>query len=644
MARPEPNICSQKWGKGWPGARVSSSIVSDVGWGFRGAGCCAEADSAQEPMRDNARNVCFMLWNLTENQRAAAEGLGWHKFVRHLNIFWLGSAGAVCQAGRVEERAQHRPWSGVSLSSASPRANGSRGQFGTNRDMGSTDPSPRANRRLDTWKEIGAFFGRDERTVKRWETTRGLPVHRVPGAGRANVYAYTDELAEWLSGTKISAENDAEANSEAVDGVAVELEEEAGAETSAQRRAHVYGDAGFVDRRVGERRGAGRLLARGDGWPAGRYVAMLAAVLVAALIAVTVVRRASSERAVRAGATSATSAAGGTGAAAARHHIPDSQAEQLYLKGIYYWQKRTPESLNQAVDYFTQAVVRDPQYAEAYAGLADCYNLLREYSLMPPNEAYPRAEAAAKRAIALDDSLSDAHSALGFVDFYWSWDVAGAQREFVRALTLDPNSVNAHYWYGTYLLHLGRYSESLEEIEKAQKLDPHSTSILADKGLVLFHAGQTQQAAELLKQLVAAEPDFLSPHNYLATLHLGQGEYPQYLAERRKAATLLHDQARLDIVTAGEKGLARGGAQGMWSAMLKEQQRLRADGKESAYNLARTYALLGRKQEALDELQTAYQQHESELVSMRVDGGLVGLHDEPRFREILAEVGLPPLP
>jgi Tfp pilus assembly protein PilF len=510
--------------------------------------------------------------------------------------------------------------------------------------MGSTDPSPRANRRLDTWKEIGAFFGRDERTVKRWETTRGLPVHRVPGAGRANVYAYTDELAEWLSGTKISAENDAEASSEAVDGVAVELEEEAGAETSAQRRAHVYGDAAFVDRRVGERRGAGRLLARGDGWPAGRYVAMLAAVLVAALIAVTVVRRASSERAVRAGATSATSAAGGTGAAAARHHIPDSQAEQLYLKGIYYWQKRTPESLNQAVDYFTQAVVRDPQYAEAYAGLADCYNLLREYSLMPPNEAYPRAEAAAKRAIALDDSLSDAHSALGFVDFYWSWDVAGAQREFVRALTLDPNSVNAHYWYGTYLLHLGRYSESLEEIEKAQKLDPHSTSILADKGLVLFHAGQTQQAAELLKQLVAAEPDFLSPHNYLATLHLGQGEYPQYLAERRKAATLLHDQARLDIVTAGEKGLVRGGAQGMWSAMLNEQQRLRADGKESAYNLARTHALLGRKQEALGELQSAYQQHETELVSMRIDVAFTSLHDETRFREILAEVGLPPLP
>src|ERR1700678_3265358 len=127
-------------------------------------------------------------------------------------------------------------------------------------------------------------------------------------------------------------------------------------------------------------------------------------------------------------------------------------------------------------------------------------------------------------------------------------------------------------------------------------------------------------------------------------MHLEQGEYPKYLPERRKAAMLLHDQARLDIVTAGEKGLARAEAQGMWSAMLKEQQRLRAEGKESAYNLARTYALLGRKQEALDELQTAYREHEPELVSMRVDGGLTSLHDEARFREILAEVGLPALP
>jgi len=498
--------------------------------------------------------------------------------------------------------------------------------------MASTESSPRANRRLDTWKEIGAFFGRDERTVKRWETMRGLPVHRVPGAGRANVYAYTDELAEWLNGAKITAAPEPEASSDSMKGIAAEVEGEPNSETSSQPGADSHSEAGFVDRRVGERRSVGRYLANWRRWPTGRFVAVTAAVLVGALLIVTVVRRAVSERAVRANAASAP------------HHTPDPAAEQLYLKGIYYWQKRTPESLNQAVDYFTQAVVRDPQYAEAYVGLANCYNLLREYSLMPPAEAYPRAEAAAKRAIALDDSLSGAHSALAFVDFYWSWDVAGAQREFVRALTLDANSVIAHHWYATYLLHLGRYAEALQEIETAQRLDPNSASILADKGLILYYAGQPVQAMELLKQLAAAEPDFLSPHTYLAFIDLAQGEYPQYLAESRKAAILLHDEPQLAVLTAGEKGLARGGARAMWSEMLKEQQKLRAAGKESAFNLAQTCALLGRKQEALDDLQTAYSQRELALVTMRINMAFFSLHDEPRFREILAQVGLPPLP
>src|ERR1700740_389234 len=170
--------------------------------------------------------------------------------------------------------------------------------------MGSTDPSWRANRRLDTWKEIGAFFGRDERTVKRWETTRGLPVHRVPGAGRANVYAYTDELAEWLNGAKIGAENEAEASSEATSGItSSEPESESGVAANGQARSDVDGSTGFVDRRVAERRSADRTLTDRRTWAAGRYVAILAAVLVAAVITVTVVRRARSDRGVRAGGT-----------------------------------------------------------------------------------------------------------------------------------------------------------------------------------------------------------------------------------------------------------------------------------------------------------------------------------------------------
>ena len=262
---------------------------------------------------------------------------------------------------------------------------------------------------------------------------------------------------------------------------------------------------------------------------------------------------------------------------------------------------------------------------------------------MPATEAYPRAQAAAERAIALDDSLSGAHSSLAFVNFYWSWDVAGAQREFERAIELDPKSVLAHHWYATFLLALGRLPESLQEIDKAQQLDPMSASILADKGLILFHNGQKEQAITLLKQIESTEPDFLSPHNYLAIIHFTQGDYRQYLEEAKKAATLLHDERRLAIVAASEKGFASGGSRGMLNAMLKEQISLHEKGQESAYSLAGTYAALDQKKEALDNLENSYQKREPEIVSIRIDPWLDNLHDEARYRELLAKIGLPPV-
>ncbi len=518
------------------------------------------------------------------------------------------------------------------------------GHFRANRDMTSSD-TPETNRRLDTWKEIGAFFGRDERTVKRWEVTRGLPVHRVPGAGRANVYANTSELAEWLKGKRnaTGSELDADAGTESEAAVfpdPLQLDE-AGVESAASDGAGTVAMQAAIDgsfpteRRLGDRRGANSDGAAAAGFPGSPALrlGLIGLVLVAALaIVIGIAWRNSSVRAARGLAV------------AAKPRTIDPEAEQLYLKGVFYFNKRTPEALNQAVDYFTQAVVRDPQYAEAYVGMADCYNLLREYSLMPPEEAYPRAAAAAKRAIALDDSLSGAHSSLAFVDFYWSWDVPGAEREFQRALTLDPNSVVAHHWYATYLLHMGRFKESLEEIEKAQKLDPKSTAVLADKGVILFYSGRTDEAVAQLKQLEAIEPSFLSPYTYLSIIYLSTGNYPLYLEQSKKAATILHDPSALAIVAAGEKGLASSGGRGMLAAMLKEQQTLYAAGKEHAFALAQTAALLGRKREALDHLDASYSKREPEIVALRIDPMLASLHDEPHFRDMIAKVGLPALP
>jgi tetratricopeptide (TPR) repeat protein len=499
--------------------------------------------------------------------------------------------------------------------------------------MTSSD-TPETNRRLDTWKEIGAFFGRDERTVKRWEVTRGLPVHRVPGAGRANVYANSNELEEWLKGKRIAAGSELDTDAALESDPAVFPDplqlDDSGVESAAVDAARFS-----AERRLGERRSANSGVSSAAGLRGSPTLRLgaIGLVLVAALaVVIGIAWRNSSVRAARGLA------------AAAKPRTIDPEAEQLYLKGLFYFNKRTPESLNQAVDYFTQAVVRDPQYAEAYVGMADCYNLLREYSLMPPEEAYPRAAAAAKRAIALDDSLSGAHSALAFVDFYWSWDVPGAEREFQRALALDPNSVVAHHWYATYLLHLGRFKESLDEIDKAQKLDPKSTAILADQGVILFYGGRTEEAVAQLKQLEAIEPSFLSPHTYLAMIYLSTENYQLFLEQSKKAATILHDSSALAIVAAGEKGLASSGGRGMLAAMLKEQQVLHASGKEHAFALAQTAALLGRKREALDHLEESYSKREPKIVALRIDAMLASLHDEPRFRDMIAKVGLPALP
>jgi DNA-binding winged helix-turn-helix (wHTH) protein/Tfp pilus assembly protein PilF len=174
----------------------------------------------------------------------------------------------------------------------------------------------------------------------------------------------------------------------------------------------------------------------------------------------------------------------------------NQEAKDLYLQGRYYWNKRTPDDLQKAVDYFTQAIVHDPGYSDAYVGLADCYNLLREYSAMKSSEAYPRALAAARKAVELDDKSSQAHASLAFVSFWGMWDAATADREFRRAIELDPNNANAHHWYAPVLGTMGRHSEALTEIERAQALDPTSKSVLADKGIILYGIGRQQEAID----------------------------------------------------------------------------------------------------------------------------------------------------
>jgi tetratricopeptide (TPR) repeat protein len=313
-------------------------------------------------------------------------------------------------------------------------------------------------------------------------------------------------------------------------------------------------------------------------------------------------------------------------------------AHDLYLRGKYYWNQRTPESLNQAVGFFNQAIARDPGYAGAYAGLADCYNLLREYSAMPASQAWPPAIAAARKAVELDDSSADAHTSLAFALFYGALDMAAGEREYRRAIELNPGSANAHHWYATSLVVQGRYRESLAEIERARELDPSSTSILADKGFILFDQGQVDQSIVLLKQVEAADPASQSAHTYLALIDLTRSDFADYLTEARKAAELSGNAPALAISEAARKGFAAGGSGAMLASILETQKDLLKEGRCSHYDMARTYAFMGKRQEALDQLQTAVASREMDIVALGNDPTLASLRGEPRFQDLQEEL------
>ena len=324
-------------------------------------------------------------------------------------------------------------------------------------------------------------------------------------------------------------------------------------------------------------------------------------------------------------------------------HAANREAEDYYLKGRFYWNQRTPESLNQAVDSFTQAIVHDPAYSDAYVGLADCYNLLREYTMMPAGEAYPRALAAAKKAVELDDRSSAAHASLAFVSFFGMWDAGTADEEFRRAIDLDPNNANAHHWYATYLSSVRRFDESLNEIDRAQALDPHSASILADKGRLLWLAGRSQEALHLLQQLEQASPDALSPHRYLKISYIEMGKSADYLAEMKKEASLLHDATLSAIAEAAEKGFLAHGFEGMLQSQLEQQKKAYSQGKLSPFFLADTYSRLKDNDNAMKYLEACYDRHADETLNIAVDPVFNNLHPIPAFQQLLAKAGLPPV-
>jgi len=214
----------------------------------------------------------------------------------------------------------------------------------------------------------------------------------------------------------------------------------------------------------------------------------------------------------------------------AKRYTASPEAYQYYLKGRYFWGQRTENGLKKGIDYFRQAIDQDPNYALAFAGLADCYALLNAYSGAQLKEAFPRAEAAAEQALALDDNLAEAHTTRAYVEYYYKWNWAEAEREFQRALALNPNYATAHHWYAEYLMYMGRYEESAAKFDRAQKLDPLSPIVTVQQGLPYYYSRQYDRAEEEFRQAQKLEPRFTPLVYMLAMCYEEEGKFEDAIA------------------------------------------------------------------------------------------------------------------
>ena len=321
-----------------------------------------------------------------------------------------------------------------------------------------------------------------------------------------------------------------------------------------------------------------------------------------------------------------------------KRHTEDAEAYKLYLKGRFHWNKRTRESLKKGIDYFERAIEKDSNYALAFTGLADCYNSLSRFGWLSPAEAMPKAKDAAERALALDAHLAEAHNSRAFVAENYEWDWPTAEREYKRAIELNPNYATAHQWYGEYLATIGRFDEGLDELKQAEQLDPLSLIINSDLGLPYFFAREYDRAVEQWQKTVELDPDFWLAHYALALVYEQQGQYREAIAESKRALNLFGDSP---WVLAGLGHIYAVAGETEAAHHVLDELKERGKGLYvSPFDLALIYAGLGERDEALLWLEKAYEERNQWLTWLKVEPRLDSLRRDPRFSDLVRRVGL----
>jgi TolB-like protein/DNA-binding winged helix-turn-helix (wHTH) protein len=316
------------------------------------------------------------------------------------------------------------------------------------------------------------------------------------------------------------------------------------------------------------------------------------------------------------------------------------EALEFYLRGRYAWNQRNVEGFRKGIEFFNQAIEKDPNFALAYSGLADCHTLLVLFGESPAGMS--AAQAAAEKALHLDGTLAETHTSLAAVRILHNWDWTGAEQEFQRAIDLNPNYAQAHHWYGNLLLGPeGRHDEAISELQRAQELDPLSLIINADVGFAYYLAGRYDQALQAYQKVLAANPNFLPVHFYLLQYYKQAANYDLWLKESMEDARLAgspgYAQALQQVYgQGGFRAVMQEIAKPGGSSPLARYQDIRAD----ACGSAEANVVLGRNSAALNALDNCYRGAEPALLYLKVDPAWTKLRSEPRFQDLLHRLGL----
>jgi len=320
-----------------------------------------------------------------------------------------------------------------------------------------------------------------------------------------------------------------------------------------------------------------------------------------------------------------------------KRYTDNNDAYQLYLKGRFYFARRTDEDIRRSIELFQQAIKLDSNFALAYVGVAESYNVMPSYPYMSPNEANPLAKAAVAKALEIDPDLPEAHTVAGMIAATYDWDWGKAEREFKRSLELDPNLAITHYRYAwVYLSPMGRHDEAIAEMKRAMELEPLSLVQGANFAAVYLYARQFDKALDQAKKTYDLDPNLITGQNWMCHAYDVNGMYPQSLAISEKAA-----QSNRSLFAVLGYAYAKSGQREKAEAVLKQWKEIEKTKYVANYWVAIVHAALGEKDAAFAELEKAYQAHDWFFQRLRVDPFMDPLRDDPRFKDLVRRLGLP---